>query len=73
MCLAVPAEIVELNDTEAVCEIGGVRRMANVAFVEDPEVGDYVLLHAGLAIRKWPSAELAEYRELIRAAAEEVR
>ena len=61
MCLAVPMRIVEIADDRAVVEIDGVRRAANVAFVPDPKVGDYVLVHAGFAIRKWTEEEAAEY------------
>ena len=51
MCLAVPAKIVDLNGENAVVDIQGVRREAIVTFIADPKIGDYVLLHAGFAIR----------------------
>lgn len=63
MCLAVPAKIVELNGVFAVVEILGVRRSANVAFIENPQVGDYVLLHAGFAIQKWTEQDVREYEQ----------
>jgi hydrogenase expression/formation protein HypC len=65
MCLAVPVRIVELSGAEAVVEIDGVRRGANVAFVRDPKVGDYVLLHAGFAIAKWTEEDMREFREIM--------
>jgi hydrogenase expression/formation protein HypC len=65
MCLAVPARIVELTGDNAVVEISGVRRSANVAFIENPKVGDYVLLHAGFAIQKWSEEDVREYREIV--------
>ena len=65
MCLAVPARIVTLNGTEAVVDIDGVRRPANVAFIADAQVGDYVLLHAGFAINKWTEQDVREYREIM--------
>jgi hydrogenase expression/formation protein HypC len=67
MCLAVPAKIVELQGTDAVVEIEGVRRKANVFFIEEPKVGDYVVLHAGFAIRKWTEDDVAEYRRIVSA------
>lgn len=70
MCLAVPAKIVELNGDDAVVEIEGVRRAANVALIEDPRPGDYVLLHAGFAIEKWSEEDVREYREIISEMAE---
>lgn len=66
MCLAVPARIVALNGFEATVEIAGVRRSANVAFIQKPAVGDYVLLHAGFAIQKWTSDDVREYEALLK-------
>ena len=68
MCLAVPTRIVELTGDRAVVEIGGVRREANVSFIESPAVGDYVLLHAGFAIEKWSEEDVREYNEIVREA-----
>lgn len=65
MCLAVPAKITEIDGEDAVVEIGGVSRKANVAFIANPEVGDYVLLHAGFAIRKWAEEDVEEQRRII--------
>ena len=65
MCLAVPVMIVELDGEIAVVEVDGVRRAANVAFIRDPRVGDYVLLHAGFAITKWSEADVKEYRAIM--------
>ncbi|MFW5997129.1 MAG: HypC/HybG/HupF family hydrogenase formation chaperone [Lentisphaeria bacterium] len=65
MCLAVPAKIVDLKDNyDATVDIDGVRRDIKVAFIEDPKVGDYVLIHAGFAIRKWTEEDVEEYRAI---------
>lgn len=67
MCLAVPAKIIELlSENHAVVEIAGAKRQANVAFIEDPRLGDYVLLHAGFAIQKWTAEDVREYEDLIK-------
>ncbi|MDH4344757.1 MAG: HypC/HybG/HupF family hydrogenase formation chaperone [Thermoleophilia bacterium] len=53
MCLAIPAQIVELVDPEvgiAKAEISGVRRNVSVALVPEVEVGDWVLVHVGFAL-----------------------
>lgn len=65
MCLAVPAKIVALNGAEATVEISGIQRAANVALIDEPRVGDYVLLHAGFAIKKWTQADVDEFRALM--------
>jgi hydrogenase expression/formation protein HypC len=66
MCLAVPAKIIELNGDSAVVELSGVRRTANVAFIDSPRIGDHVLLHAGFAIQKWSDEDVREYEQIIR-------
>jgi len=65
MCLAIPARIVELDGDDAVVEIGGVRRKSNVSFIDDAQIGDCVLLHAGFAIQKWTDDDLDEYNEIV--------
>lgn len=55
MCLAVPGKILEIAEGDAVTRIGrvsfgGIVREINLAFVPDVVVGDYVLVHAGVAI-----------------------
>ena len=66
MCLAIPAKIIAINGEEAVVEMDGVRRPAVVSFIKDPSIGDYVLLHAGFAIRKWSEQDVREYNEIMR-------
>jgi hydrogenase expression/formation protein HypC len=66
MCLAVPGKIVELTGEQAVVDLYGIRREANVSFIENPALGDYVLLHAGFAIERWSAEDVREYEELLR-------
>ena len=61
MCLAVPAKIIELDGETATVELDGVRCSAIVTFIENPRIGDYVLLHAGFAIRKWSEEDVKEF------------
>lgn len=65
MCLAQPAEIIEQNGMLATVEHRGVRLEVITAFVENPQPGDFVLVHAGFAIRKWDRTDVNAYRELI--------
>lgn len=50
MCVAVPMKIIEINGADAVAEQEGVRRQVRVDFIPDVALGDYVLVHAGIAI-----------------------
>ena len=65
MCLAIPAKIVTCTGDTATVEVSGVRRTVNVAMIENPQAGDYVLLHAGFAIQKWTEAEVRELQVLL--------
>lgn len=63
MCLAIPGQIVELDDLGqyATVDVSGVRRKVNIGLLkpEDVTVGDWVLIHVGFAMSKI-SAEQAE-------------
>jgi len=50
MCLAVPMRIIEIDGFKAVAEVDGVRREARLDLLPEVALGDYVLVHAGLAI-----------------------
>jgi hydrogenase expression/formation protein HypC len=52
MCLGVPMQVKTIENDMAICEIDGVRRDASLMMIDDVEVGDYVLIHAGFAIEK---------------------
>jgi hydrogenase expression/formation protein HypC len=58
---------VELNGTRATISVEGALREVDVSLVEEPRLGDYVLVHAGFAIHKWDQSEVEEL-EAIRAA-----
>lgn len=72
MCLAVPFQIVELNGADAVGESMGVRRRIRVDFIREPQIGDYVIVHAGFAIerlaKEQAEASLEAFREVENAA-----
>ncbi|MBI5435620.1 MAG: HypC/HybG/HupF family hydrogenase formation chaperone [Nitrosomonadales bacterium] len=58
MCLALPVRIVELREHElGIVDLGGVRREISLAMVEDVQVGDYVIMHAGYALSKLDTEE----------------
>lgn len=57
MCLAIPGRIVRWIDRDPVfanaeIEFGGVRRVCHMACVTDAAEGDYVIVHAGVAISR---------------------
>ena len=68
MCLAVPLKIVEINGREAVAESMGMKRKIRVDFIDNPRVGEYVIVQAGFAIERLPEeqalADLETWEEL---------
>lgn len=60
MCLGIPMKVVEKEGTTGIVELGGVRHPADLQLVDDVEVGDYVILHAGFAIQKLNEKEAEE-------------
>ena len=60
MCLAVPLRLVEINGKEALGESMGLKRKIRVDFIEEPKVGDYVMVHAGFAIERVPEKQALE-------------
>ena len=69
MCLAIPLQLIEINGSTAVGEAMGMRREIRVDFIENPQVGDYVIVHAGFAIERLPEQQALDDLE----AWEEVR
>jgi hydrogenase expression/formation protein HypC len=53
MCLAIPAEVVELLPEQmARVSLDGVSKVVSVALVEGVAVGDYVVVHVGFALTR---------------------
>ncbi len=73
MCLAIPMKIIEIDGVTAVTEVDGVKRQARLDLLPEASVGDYVLVHAGLAIATVDMAAAQETLELLRKLADEVQ
>ncbi len=57
MCLGIPGQVVEIAEEtrksgflEGIVDFGGVRRRICLACVPDVRIGQYVIVHAGIAI-----------------------
>ncbi len=65
MCLGMPMKIVEkLDDAHAVAEALGARRTINIMATPDVKIGEYVMVHAGMAISKVEEKEAEEALEI---------
>jgi hydrogenase expression/formation protein HypC len=67
MCLAIPAEIIEIEDETATVRVGEAIRKASLMLLpEAAQLGDYVIIHAGFALHKMDPAEALESLRLLR-------
>lgn len=64
MCLAIPGQLLSVEGEETQrrgrVSFGGAIRDVNLAFVPQAEVGDYVLVHVGVALTVIDEAEAQE-------------
>ena len=72
MCLAIPSKIVKIENNMAVIDVDGVKREASLLLMEDAEIGDYVIVHAGFAINKIDEEAALETLKFLREAADYV-
>ncbi len=69
MCLAVPVKIESIENEIAHCRVGEGETFikASLMLIEPkPEVGDYIILHAGFALRKLDPLEAQESLNILR-------
>lgn len=60
MCLAVPGEIVKIDGIRAEVNFSGAVRIADLSLISGAKPGDYVLVHAGVAIQIVPPDDARE-------------
>ena len=68
MCLAVPMKIVKiLPDGKALVKQDDLETEIDLTLIQDPKIGDYVIIHAGYAIDSLVLEEAEERLKLFRA------
>ncbi|MGM9593530.1 MAG: HypC/HybG/HupF family hydrogenase formation chaperone [Candidatus Onthomonas sp.] len=60
MCLAVPLKLTQIDGNDAIGELEGIKRKIRVDFLHNPQLGDYVIAHAGFAIEKMNEQQALE-------------
>jgi hydrogenase expression/formation protein HypC len=66
MCVAVPAEVIEIKDGNiGLVDYGELRQEVRLDLV-DVKVGEFVLVHVGFAIQRLSREEGLETREIFR-------
>ena len=71
MCLAIPGRIITIIDDGPLTRRGrvdfsGIVREVNLAFVPEAEVGDYVIVHVGVALSVVDQREAERVFEYLR-------
>ena len=67
MCVAMPGEIMEIKDGNALVSFGTIKKNIVTTLIPNLKIGDYILVHAGFAITKIEKAEetLKIFKELL--------
>ena len=70
MCLAIPGKVLELFDRQglrmAKVQFGGITRESCLEYVPEAKIGDYVLVHVGMALSIIDAEEAERTFELFR-------
>jgi hydrogenase expression/formation protein HypC len=72
MCLAIPGKIISINKQEdetflqGKVSFGGIVKEINLCMVPEANVGDYVLVHVGVAINKVDEDEAKQTFEYLK-------
>ncbi len=71
MCLAVPGKIVSIDESNpelkmAKVNFSGVSREVCIQWLDDVNIGDYVLVHVGFALNKIDEKDAEETLRILR-------
>ena len=67
MCVGLSAKVVRIQDGMAMVDASGAKREVSVQLLNDVEPGDYVMVHAGIAIAKITDEDEHETDEVMEA------
>ncbi len=65
MCVGLSARVVGIKDGMALVDASGAKREVSAELLDELEPGDYVMVHAGIAIAKISGDEDAEAEDII--------
>jgi hydrogenase expression/formation protein HypC len=60
MCVGLSAKVVRISDGTALVDASGAKREVSAELLEDLQPGDYVMVHAGVAIAKITASDKSE-------------
>ena len=65
MCVGLSARVVSIEDGTALIDATGAKRKVSADLIDDLEPGDYVMVHAGVAIAKITDPDADESRTIM--------
>lgn len=65
MCVGLAAKVVGVKNGMAVVDASGAKREVSAELLDELEPGDYVMVHAGIAIAKITADDESETDELM--------
>ncbi|MEE1352779.1 MAG: HypC/HybG/HupF family hydrogenase formation chaperone [Acutalibacteraceae bacterium] len=65
MCVGLPAKVRKVEDGMAVIDASGAERTVSAQMIDGLEPGDYVMVHAGMAIAKITGDDDTEAEDLL--------
>ena len=66
MCVGLSAKVVRINEGMAVVDADGAKREVSAELLDELDPGDYVMVHAGVAIAKITDEDESETHEIFR-------
>ena len=71
MCLAIPGKILKIDGNSALVDFDGITQKVIIALIQNPEIGKFVIVHAGYAIEMMNEKDAMEAIEQWNELAEE--
>ena len=66
MCLAIPSKIIRIDGDMGTVDVDGVKREVSLLMLEEPQIGEYVIVHAGFAIHKIDETAAKESLQILK-------
>ena len=65
MCVGLPARVMKIQNGMALVDASGAKREVSAALIDELDPGDYVMVHAGMAIAKITGDDDTEAEDLL--------
>ncbi len=65
MCVGLSAKVIGVKDGMALVDASGAKREISAELIDELEPGDYVMIHAGIAIAKIDNDDESETEEIL--------